>query len=58
MHKGHKIVKLLGMCEDGSSGRGTWGYGLDRAGSGEGQVKGTYDCGNEPYGSIKMQGIS
>ena len=30
-----------------------WGYGLDRAGSGQGQVAGTCDCGNDPSGSIK-----
>jgi hypothetical protein len=30
-----------------------WGYGLDRAGSGYGQVAGTCECGNEPSGSIK-----
>jgi len=30
-----------------------WGYGLDRSGSGYGQVAGTCDCGNEPSGSIK-----
>jgi len=30
-----------------------WGYGLDRAGSGRGQVAGTCECGNEPSGSIK-----
>jgi len=30
-----------------------WGYGLDRAGSGLGQVTGTCECGNEPSGSIK-----
>jgi hypothetical protein len=30
-----------------------WGYGLDRAGSGQGQVAGTCECGNEPSGSIK-----
>ena len=30
-----------------------WGYGLDRAGSGCGQVAGTCECGNEPSGSIK-----
>ena len=29
------------------------GYGLGRAGSGQGQVAGTRDCGNEPSGSIK-----
>jgi hypothetical protein len=28
-------------------------YGLNRAGSGEGQVAGTCDCGDEPLGSIK-----
>jgi len=32
---------------------GCGGYGLDRAGSGYGQVAGTYECGNEPAGSIK-----
>ena len=30
-----------------------WVYGLDRAGSGQGQVAGTSECGNEPAGSIK-----
>jgi hypothetical protein len=28
-------------------------YGLDRAGSGQRQVAGTCECGNEPSGSIK-----
>ena len=31
-----------------------WGYGLNRAGSGYGQLAGTCDCGNEPSGSIKF----
>jgi len=30
------------------------GYGLDRAGSGYGQVAGTCECGNEPSGSIEF----
>ena len=30
-----------------------WGYGLDQAGSGQGQVVGTCECGTEPSGSIK-----
>ena len=30
-----------------------WGYGLDLAGSGYGQVPGTFEYGNEPSGSIK-----
>ena len=30
-----------------------WGYGLDGVGSGQGQVAGTCECGNEPSGSIK-----
>jgi len=38
---------------DGSSGSGMWGYGLDRAGSAQGQLVGTCDSGNEPLGSIK-----
>ena len=29
------------------------GYGLYRAGSGQGQVAGTCECGNEPSGPIK-----
>jgi hypothetical protein len=29
-----------------------WGYGLDRAGLGYGQVAGTCECGNETSGSI------
>ena len=32
---------------------GCSGYGLDRAGSGYGQVVGTCECGNEPSGSVK-----
>ena len=39
---------------NGSSGSGMWGYGLDRAGSGLGQVSGTCECGNEPLGSVKF----
>ena len=30
-----------------------WGYGQDRAGSGQGQVAGTCECGSEHSGSIK-----
>ena len=30
-----------------------WEYGLDRAGSGQGQVAGTCEYGNELLGSIK-----
>jgi hypothetical protein len=30
-----------------------WGQGLDRFGSGWGQVAGSCECGNEPSGSIK-----
>jgi hypothetical protein len=29
------------------------GHGLDLAGSGQGQVAGSCECGNEPPGSIK-----
>ena len=29
-----------------------WVYGLDQAGSGQGQVAGTCECVNEPSGSI------
>ena len=29
------------------------GYGLDRAGLGNGRMAGTCECGNEPSGSIK-----
>ena len=36
-----------------SSGSGMWGYGLDPAGSGEGQVAGTCEYGNELSGFIK-----
>ena len=28
-------------------------YGLDRSGSGHGQVAGTFEYGNEPSGSVK-----
>ena len=30
-----------------------WGYGLDRAGSGYGQLAGPCECGTEPSGYIK-----
>ena len=30
-----------------------WGYGLDRAGTGQGWVVGTFECGNEHSGFIK-----
>ena len=29
------------------------GYGLDRSGSGQGQMAGTFECSNEPWGTIK-----
>ena len=32
-----------------------WGYVLDRAESGQAQVVGTCECGNEPSGSIKCE---
>ena len=35
------------------SGNRMWGRGLDRAGSGWGEVAGTCECGNEPPGYIK-----
>ena len=34
---------------------GMWGHGLDQAGSGEGQVAGACECGNEISGSIKCE---
>jgi len=49
-HKWDDIIKM-GFQELG------WGYGLDRAGSGYGQVAGTWECGNELSGSIKCRGI-
>jgi hypothetical protein len=39
--------------EDGSSGSERWGYGVDRAGIGQGQVADTCECVNEPLGSTK-----
>jgi hypothetical protein len=38
---------------DESSGSGMWGHGLDRSGSGQGQMAGTCKCGNECSRSIK-----
>jgi hypothetical protein len=35
----HRMVTVIGR---------DMRYGLDRAGSGQGQVAGTWDCGNEP----------
>jgi hypothetical protein len=37
----------------GCSGSGMWGHGLDRAGSGWGQVAGTCKCSNENSVFIK-----
>jgi len=34
-----------------------WGYGLDRADSGQGRVVGTCEYGDEPSGSIKCGGF-
>jgi len=34
-----------------------WGLGLDRSGSGQGQVTGICEGGNELSGSIKVTGI-
>ena len=34
-----------------------WGYGLDRSGSGYGQVRGNCECGIEPSDSIKCGGF-
>ena len=42
----------------GSSGSRMWGHGLDRAGSGWGQVAGTCECGYEHSGSMKVRGLS
>jgi hypothetical protein len=50
---------MLGACAgqvhywDESSVSGMWGRGLHRDGSGEGQVAGTCDCGNEVPDSVK-----
>jgi len=30
-----------------------WGHGLDRSGSGQGQVSASCECGNDPSGSVK-----
>jgi hypothetical protein len=30
-----------------------WGHGLDESGSGQGQMAGVCECGNEPPDSIK-----
>jgi hypothetical protein len=30
-----------------------WGLGVDRSGSGQGEVAGSCDCGDEPSGFIK-----
>jgi hypothetical protein len=39
---------------DESSGSGIWGHGLDRDGSGQRQLAGTCECGNELLGSINV----
>jgi hypothetical protein len=35
-----------------------FGYGMDRAGTGQAEVAGTCECGNEPSGSIKPVSFS
>jgi hypothetical protein len=32
-----------------------WGHGLNQAGSGKGQVAGSFECDNESSGSIKCE---
>ena len=39
--------------EDGPSGSGMWGYGMDCSGSGFRQMADSCESGNEPSGSIK-----
>ena len=41
------------VANSGSYAHLLQGHGLDRAGSGCGQVAGNCECGNEPSGSIK-----
>ena len=54
MNRNGRADKALAvMCKNGSTGSGIWGYRLDRAGCGYGQVAGTCDCGNELSVSIK-----
>ena len=49
-----KTQAQMGGCyEDEYSESGMWGNGLDQAGSGQGQVAGTFECDNEPSGSVK-----
>ena len=43
----------MGGYLNGSSGSEMWWYGLDQTGSGQGQLTGTYECGNERLGSVK-----
>jgi hypothetical protein len=38
-----------------SSGIGMWGYGVNRAGSGQGQLAGSSNSGNKPSRSIKCE---
>jgi hypothetical protein len=56
-HEGNRPLGRL-RCRwkdniDGSSGSEMLGNRLDRAGSGQGQVLDTCECGNETSGSIK-----
>jgi glycerol uptake facilitator-like aquaporin len=41
------VCGMLGACIGQVPLNGMWGYGLDRAGSGQGQVAGTCDSSNE-----------
>jgi len=47
------LQQQQGHWQDGSSGSGTWGYGLDRGGLEQGQVEGPCDCGNKSSGFIE-----
>ena len=35
-----------------------WGLGMDRGGSGQEQIAGTCECGNEPWEFREMRGTS
>jgi len=53
IHSYNKTPGVDGRIILRSTGTGMWGYGLDRAGSGYGQVAGTCECGKKPLGSMK-----
>ena len=52
------VVRPRHRYDNVSPSTGMWFYGLDLDGTGQGELAGTCECGNEPSGCIKCRKIS